>query len=69
MDEFDIFYRDPKKCFIPLSFSLYGWRKIESIRDRKYKKEKFKVQHDNLALFRRKHGVAHIEWSDSQLES
>ena len=69
MDEFDISYRDPMKCFSPLRISLYGWRKIESIPDRRYKKEKFKVQHDNLALFRRKNGVAHIEGSDSELEN
>ena len=59
MDEFEIFYRDLKKCFSPLRVSLYGWRKIEKICDRRYKKEKFKVEHDNLALFRRKYGVAH----------
>ena len=69
MDEFEIFYRDPKKCFSPLRVSLYGWRIIETIRDRRYKKEKLNVQLDNLDLFRRKNGVVHIEDSDSQLES
>ena len=68
MIEFDIFYRDPKKCFSPLRISIHDWRKIETIRDRRYKK-KMKVQHDNLALFRRKHGVAHEEESDKELEN
>ena len=35
MVEFDIFYRDPKKCFSPLRISLHDWRKIETIRDRR----------------------------------
>ena len=42
---------------------------IETIRDRKYKIEKFKIQQDNLALFRRKLGVAHEEDSDNKLEN
>ena len=37
--EFDNFYRDPKKCFSLLGFSLLDWRKVESIRERRYKKE------------------------------
>ena len=53
MVEFDIFYRDPKKCFSPLRISIHDWQIIETIRDRRYKKEKVKVQHDNLALFRK----------------
>ena len=69
MVKFDIFYRDPKKCFSTLRISLHDWRKIETIRDTRYKKEKLKVRQDNLALFRRKHGVAHEEESDKQLES
>ena len=68
MVEFDIFYRDPKKCFIPLRISIHDWRKFETICERRYKKEKLKVQHDNLALFRRKHGVAHEEESDKELQ-
>ena len=36
--EFDIFYRDPKNCFSPLRTYLHDWRKIETIRDRRYKK-------------------------------
>ena len=69
MVEFDIFYRDLKKCFSRLRISLHDWRKIETIRDRRYKKEKLKVQQDNLALFRRKHGVAHEEESDKELKN
>ena len=65
--EFYIFYRDPNKCFSPLRISLHDWRKIETIRERRYKKEKLKVQQDNLALFRRNHGVAHEEESDMEL--
>ena len=65
MVEFDIFYRYPKKCFSPLKISIHDWRKVETIRDRRYKKEKLKV----LALFRRKHGVAHEEESDKELEN
>ena len=61
MVEFDIFYRDLKKCFSPLRLSIHDWRKLETIHDRRYKKEKLKVQHDSLALFRRKLGVAHEE--------
>ena len=68
MVEFDIFYRDPKMCFRNLRTSLQDWRKTETIRDKKYK-EKLKVQQDNLALLRRKHGVAHKEKSDNQLEN
>ena len=67
--EFDIFYRDPKKYLSPLRISIHDWRKIELTRDRSYKKEKLKVQHGNLALFRRKHGVAHGEESDKELEN
>ena len=51
MVEFDIFFRDPKKCFSPLRISIHDWRKIETIRDRRYKKEKLKTHNDNLALF------------------
>ena len=69
LDEFDIFYRDPKKCFSPLRISLHDWRKIEKIPDTSYKKEKLKVQEDNLALFRRKQGVAHEEESDKELKN
>ena len=58
MVEFVYFYRDPKICFSPLRFSLLEWRKIDKICDTRYKKEKMKDQQDNLALFRRKHGVA-----------
>ena len=68
MVEFDIFYRDSKKCFSPLKISKHDWRKIETIRDRRYKKEKLQVQLHNLALFRRKHGVAHEEESDKELK-
>ena len=39
MVEFDIFYRDPKKCFSPLRISIHDWRTIETIRDRRYKKK------------------------------
>ena len=67
--EFDIFYRDPKKCFSPLRIDLDDWRKIETIRDTRYKKEQLKVQQDNSALFRRKNGVAHEEESDSELKN
>ena len=66
--EFDIFYRDPKKSCSPLRIFLDDWRKIETICDRRYKKEKLKVIELNLALFRRKHGVAHEEESDKELE-
>ena len=69
MVEFDSFYRDPKKCFSPLRISIHDWQIIETTRDRRYKKEKVKVQHDNLALFRKKHGVAHEEESDKELEN
>ena len=34
-----------------------------------YKKENLKVQEPNLALFRRKHDVAHEEESDKELEN
>ena len=54
---------------VPLRFSLFGSRKIETICDKRYKKEKFKVQPENLALFRRKYGVVHIKESDSELEN
>ena len=67
--ELDIFYRDPKKCFSPLRISIHDWRKIETIHDRRQRKEKLKFQHDKLALFSRKHGVAHEEESDKELES
>ena len=69
MVEFDIFYRDSKKCFSPLRIYLDDWRKVETIRDTRYKKEQLKVQQDNSALFRRKHGVAHEEESDNVLEN
>ena len=44
-------------------------KKIETFCDRRYKKEKLEVQRDNLVLFRRKHGVAHEEESDNELEN
>ena len=69
MVEFDIFYRDPKKCFSPLIISIHDWQKIETLRDRRYKKEKLKVQLHNVALFRRKHGVAHEEERDKEREN
>ena len=68
MVEFDIFHWDPKKCFSPLRISVQVRRNIETIRDRRNKKEKLKVQQDNLALFRRKRGVAHEEEKDKKLE-
>ena len=39
MVEFDNFYRDSKKCSSPLRISLHDWRKVETIRDRRYKKK------------------------------
>ena len=68
MVEFVSFYRDPKKCFSPSRVSLQDWLKIEIFRDRRYKKVKLKVQQNNLALFRRKYGVAHEEECDNQLK-
>ena len=67
--EFDIFYRDPKKNFKPLRISLHDCWTIEKTRDTRYKKEKLKVQPDNLALFRRKQCVAQEEESDKELEN
>ena len=64
MVEFYIFRRDLKKCFSPLRISLFDWSKIETIRDRRIKRENFNVQQDNLALLRRKYGVVHEEESD-----
>ena len=37
--EFDIFFGYPKKCFSPLRIYLHDWRKNETIRDTRYKKE------------------------------
>ena len=68
MVEFDIFYRYPKKCFIPLRVSLLDRRKIEIIRDKRYKKGKFKIQQGILSLLRRKHEHANEEENDKQLE-
>ena len=42
-------------------------KKIEIIRDKKYKN--LKIQQNNLSLLRRKHGVAHEEESDKEIES
>ena len=39
MVEYDFFYRDPKKVFSPLKYSLYDRPKIETIRNKRYKKE------------------------------
>ena len=69
MFEFDIFYRDSKNCFSPLRIYLDDWGKTKTICDTRYKKKKLKVQQGNLALFRRKHGVAHEELSDYELEN
>ena len=66
--EIDICYRDPKKCFTTLRFPLHGWRKIETVRDRIYKKKKQKKQQNNLSLQRRKHDVAHEKESDNELD-
>ena len=68
MVDFDIFYREPKKCFRPLRITPHDWRKIGTIRDKKFKKEKLNVQQDIIALLRRKHGVAYEEESDNELE-
>ena len=40
MVEIDTFYRDPENCFSPLRIYLHYWRKIETICDTRYKKEK-----------------------------
>ena len=69
MVDFDNFYRDPKKSFTLLINNLHDWRKIETIVIRGTKKENLKVQRDNLALFKRKHGVAHEEESDNELKN
>ena len=68
MVEFEIFYRDPKKVFSLLRVYLHAWQKIERIRDTRYKKEKLKVQQNNLALFRIKNGVAQKQ-SDNELKN
>ena len=68
MVEFEIFYRDPKKVFSLLRVYLHAWRKIERIHDTRYKKEKLKVQQNNLALFRIKNGVAQKQ-SDNELKN
>ena len=68
MADFDIFYRDPEKCFSPLRVSLHDWQKIETNCDRRFKKEKLKVQQVNLALLRTNHGVRHEEESDNDLK-
>ena len=57
------------KCLSPLRVCLHDWQKLETIRDRRYKREELKFQQDNLALFRRKHGVTHKEKSDKELEN
>ena len=48
---------------------MIGEKLKQFFRDRRYKKGKLKVQLDNLALFRRKHGVAHEEESDKELKN
>ena len=69
MVEFDVFYRDPKKCSTPLRIFLNDWQKIETTRDGRYRRKQLKVQQDNLALFRRKHGVAHEEKNDNEFKN
>ena len=43
-------------------------RKIETIRDRRYKKENLLIQRDKLSRLRRKHVVANEEESDNELQ-
>ena len=69
MVELDVFHRYLKKCFSLLRTFLHGWRKVEIICDKLYRKEKCKTQQDNLALFRRKHGLAHKEGKEKELEN
>ena len=61
MVELDIFYRDPKNCFSP--------RTIETIQERRYRKETKMIQQDNLSLLKRKHGVAQENERDNKLEN
>ena len=67
--DFDIFFRDPRRPFSPLRNFLLDWRKIETTCDRKFMKEKLKVRQNNLALFKRKFGVAHEEESENELKN
>ena len=81
MVEFDIFYRESKKFFDLLNFSLHNWRIVETIHDRCYRKDnlrqyviestkqkKMKVQEHHFFRLRRKNGVAHEEKNDNELE-
>ena len=67
MDETDIFYRDPNKSFSPLKNFLRDWREIETICDRRYKRDNFKIQQNKWSLLRGKHGSAHEEENDKEL--
>ena len=59
--EIDICYRDPKKCFTTLRVPLHGWRKIETVRDRKYKKKKQKKNNRIIYLCREENMMLHMK--------
>ena len=67
MVEFDIFYRDWKKCFCPLRISLHDMQKMKHFVIEPSRKQ-LNIQQGNLALLRRKHGVIHEEESENELE-
>ena len=66
--EFDIFYRNLKKCFSPLRIHLHDWQKLKQfvIQGTRKKKRKF---NRITQLFRRKHGVEQEDESDNKLEN
>ena len=54
-------------CYKPPRITLHDWKKIETIRDRWYKKEMKMIQEKNLSLLRKKHDRVHVEESDHEL--
>ena len=59
MVEFDIFFKDPKKCFSPLGNSLHDWQKKEPFVIKGIGKKNLRFNRIFLSLLRRKHSVAH----------
>ena len=69
MVEFDLFCKNLKFCFSPIKFPLHDSRRVETLRDRRYKEENLLIQQDKLSLLGRNHGVALDEETHNKLEN
>ena len=67
MVSFEIFFSDPKMSISPIKFSLLDWRKIQTILEKRYKKNQWFTR--IIISVEKKTGCAYEEESDKYLEN